>query len=78
MKKAFLRTDSVLVKFRSGVAVYVLLMQEDGSTFELRGAVMWRWLSELGQHLKIYPKPSASSPQTSLAFTRPKGSSNGQ
>ncbi len=78
MKKAFLLTDSVLVKFRSGVAVYVLLMQEDGSTFELRGAEMWRWLNELGQHLKIYPKPSASSQQTSLAFTRPRRVSDGE
>ncbi len=37
--------DSCLVNWNSGVVSYVLLMRKDGSTTELRGAPMWRWLS---------------------------------
>ncbi len=63
-------TDSLLVKCRSGVVVYVLLMQEDGSTFELRGPAMFAWLDEFAQHLKIFPKATASSKATSKDYAR--------
>jgi len=67
--------DSLLVKFKSGVAVYVMLMHEDGSTSELRGREMFAWLDEFALHLKIYPRViessrailSASPKQTGLA-----------
>lgn len=63
-------TDSLLVKCKSGVVVYVLLMQEDGSTFELRGPAMFDWLAEFAQHLKIYPKATESSKAISKASTK--------
>ncbi len=57
--------DSLLVSFRCGTVCYVLLMNEDGSTSELRGVPMWRWLDEFAHHLKVFPKKAASSKPTS-------------
>ena len=62
-------TESLLVSFRYGKASYVLLMNEDGTTTELRGAAMWRWLRESLPALLNIPWRKTSS-QTSLPYER--------
>ncbi len=61
--------DSCLVSWNSGRVSYVLLMLTDGSTTELRGAPMWRWLREsLPALLPIRSRRTSS--QTSLQFEK--------
>lgn len=65
-KKSLLTApDSFLVSLSYGKVSYVLLMASDGSTTELRGAQMWRWLKEsLPLLLKI--RSAKTSSQTLL------------
>ncbi len=70
MSRALTGLDSILIRFKSGTVVSVLLMREDGSMSELRSREMWHWLEEFGLHLKVFPT-KLSSRQTSLGFERP-------
>ncbi len=65
----FADVDSFLALCNSGTVYCVLLTSKDGSTYELRGAQMWRWLNEYSQRWKA-PKTALSASQTSLAFAR--------
>ena len=70
---------SVWVNYNCGVAYFVLLTLEDGSTSELRGAPMWRWLREYSPALKgqrlatpfrsLPPYERPRSEQTSFAWS---------
>ncbi len=63
--------SSYLVLCRDGKAYCVLLTMQDDCTFELRGAQMWRWLSEWSKRFAApVTSPATSSSQTSLAFAR--------
>ncbi len=61
--------ESVWVSYRCGTVSSVVLMRKDGSTCDLRGAPMWRWLKEWSQQWR---GPKTMSPndsrQASLAF----------
>ncbi len=57
----------IRVSFSSGRASYAVLMTRDGCTYEPRGALMWRLLSELSRQSVLLTVPLLCR-QTSFPF----------
>lgn len=75
----FADVDFVQVKCKSGVVYSLQLVHENGSTIELHGMLMYRWLDEWQQHWRTPPdavKTPFSSPISYLFGRRRSGASS--